>query len=167
MSDYSNDQSYLRLAAELPRFRQPLAVVTLFMPSLFDRNLIDNRPHLAAGLVWQPALQHWRLTALLRWLIRYRSSAAVEQGVTRTRDSLRALADLARARGAEPLIVVPQFGPESATEEMLRRRILDEAGLPYVQVKLDPSWHLQGDLHPDPRAAQAIAIAVAERLRRR
>jgi len=47
---------------------------------------------------------------------------------------------------------------------MLRRRILDEAGLPYVHVKLDPSWHLPGDLHPDPRAAQAIAIAVAGRL---
>jgi hypothetical protein len=53
---------------------------------------------------------------------------------------------------------------ESATEEMLRRRILDEAGLPYVHVKLDPSWDLPGDLHPDPHAAQAIAIAVAERL---
>jgi len=164
VSDYSNDQSYLRLAAELPRFREPVAVVTLFMPSLFDRNLLDNRPHLAAGLLWQPADQHWRLAALLRWLIRYRSSAAVEQGVTRTRDSLRALVDLARARGAEPLIVLPQFGPESATEEMLRRRILDEAGLPYVHVKLDPSWHLSGDLHPDPRAAQAIAMAVAGRL---
>jgi len=164
VSDYSNDQSYLRLAAELPRFRRPVAVVTLFMPSLFDRNLIDNRPHLAAGLVWRPADQHWRLTALLRWLIRYRSSAAVELGVTRTRESLRALVDLARARGAEPLIVLPQFGPESASEEMLRRRILDEAGLPYVQVRLNPSWHLLGDLHPDRRAAQAIAIAVAERL---
>jgi hypothetical protein len=164
VSDYSNDQSYLRLAAELPRFREPLVVVTLFMPSLFDRNLLDNRPHLAAGLVWQPAVQHWRLAALLRWLIPYRGSAAVEQGITRTRDSLRALVDLARARGAEPLIVVPQFGAESATEEMLRRRILDEAGLPYVHVKLDPSWHLPGDLHPDPRAAQAIAIAVAGRL---
>ena len=48
VSDYSNDQSYLRLAAELPHFREPLAVVTLFMPALFDRNLLDNRPRLAA-----------------------------------------------------------------------------------------------------------------------
>ncbi len=164
VSDYSNDQSLLRLAAELPRFRKPVAVMTLFMPSLFDRNLLDNRPYLAAGLVWQPADRHWRLAELLGWLVPYRSSATVEQGITRTRDSLRALIDLARARGAEPLIVVPQFGPESATEEMLRRRILDETGLPYVHVKLDPSWHLSGDLHPDPRAAQAIAIAVAGRL---
>jgi hypothetical protein len=50
---------------------------------------------------------------------------------------------------------------------MLRRRILDEAGLPYVHVTLDPSWHLPGDLHFDSRAAQAIAIAVAGRLQGR
>jgi hypothetical protein len=54
VSDYSNDQSYLRLAAELPRFQKPVAVVTLFMPSLFDRNLLKNRPSLGPGLVWQP-----------------------------------------------------------------------------------------------------------------
>jgi hypothetical protein len=165
VSDYSNDQAYLRLAAELPRFRQPVAVVTLFMPSLFDRNLLGNRPRLTAGLVWQPAAQTWRLAALLRFLIPYSSRVAVEQGITRTRDSLRALVDLARARGAEPLIVVPQFGAESATDEMLRRRILDDTGLPYVHVMLDPSWHLAGDLHPDSRGAQAIAIAIAGRLK--
>ena len=165
VSDYSNDQSFLRLAAELPRFRQPVAVVTLFMPSLFDRNLLDNRPRLAAGHISQPADHSWRLAALVCWLVPYRSTADVEQGVTRTRDSLRALVDLARSRNAAPLIVVPQFGAESATDEMLRRRILDDAGLPYVNVKLDPSWHLPGDTHPNSRGAQAIAIAVAERLR--
>ena len=47
---------------------------------------------------------------------------------------------------------------------MLRRRILDAAALPYVYVQFDASWHLPGDPHPDPRAAQAIARAVAERL---
>ena len=73
-----------------------------------------------AGLVWQPPDQTWRLAALLRFLIPYRSNVAVEQGITRTRDSLR---------------------------------------LPYVHVMLDPSWHLVGDLHPDSRGAQAIAIA--------
>ena len=166
VSDYSNDQSLLRLSAELPRFRDPVAVVTLFMPALFDRNLLDNRPRLSAGFISQPAVRSSRLAALLRWLVPYRSTAAVEQGIMRTRDSLRGLVDLAHARDAEPLIVVPQFGAESATDEMLRRRILDEPGLPYVEVKLDPSWHLPGDMHPDARGAQAIAIAVAERLHR-
>src|SRR6185369_11915085 len=65
VSDFSNDQSTMRLAAELPRFREPVAVVTLFMPALFDRNLLDNRPHLGPGPVVQPPEQPWRLAALL------------------------------------------------------------------------------------------------------
>jgi hypothetical protein len=165
VSDYSNDQAYLRLALELPRFRKPLAVVTLFMPRLFDRNLLDNRPSLAPGLLWRPANHRWRLRELLHWIVPYHNSTAIEEGITRTRGSLRALVELARARGAEPLIVVPQFGAETSSEEMLRRRILDEGGLPYVRVKLDPSWHLPHDLHPDPHAAGVIARAVAARLR--
>jgi len=164
MSDYSNDQSYLRLAAELPRFHKPVAVVTLFMPSLFDRNLLGNRPRLGPGLVWQPPQQPWRLAALLHWLIPYRGAAAIDQGILRTRDSLGALVHLACMRGAQPLILVPQFGEASSVEDALRRRILDEAGLPYLKVRLDPAWHLPGDAHPDARAAQAIAAAVAARL---
>jgi hypothetical protein len=165
VSDYSNDQSYLRLAAELPRFHKPVAVVTLFMPSLFDRNLLNNRPHLGPGLVVRPPEQQWRLAALLHWLVPYRSVAAIDEGIVRTRESLGALVHLACARGAQPLIVVPQFGEALPVEEALQRRILDEAGLPYVRVRLDPTWHLPGDAHPDARGAQAIAAALVARLR--
>lgn len=180
VSDYSNDQSTLRLAAELPRFHKPVAVVTLFMPSLLDRNLLDNRPRLGPGLAgsglgWQPPEQQWRLAALLHWLVPYRGAATIDEGIMRTRDSLGALVHLACTRGAQPLIVVPQFGEASSVEEALRRRILDEtslpyahlpyAHLPYVRVRLDPAWHLPGDAHPDARAARAIAAAVVARLR--
>ena len=50
-------------------------------------------------------------------------------------------------------------------ERTLRQRILEQSGLDFLQVKLDPSWHLQGDLHPDARAAHAIAMAIAAKLR--
>ena len=46
---FSTDQAYLRLETELPRFRRPVAVVSLFMTALFGRNLDDDRPHLGAG----------------------------------------------------------------------------------------------------------------------
>jgi hypothetical protein len=82
-----------------------------------------------------------------------------------TRDSLGALVRLACARGAQPLIIVPQFGAATPVEDDLRHRILDEAGLPYVRVTLDPAWHLPGDPHPDARGARAIAAAVAAHLR--
>ncbi len=165
VSGFGTDQAYLRLQSELPRFRRPVAVVTLFSPALFDRNLDDDRPHLGPGLVWQPAERRWRLTAIARRLIRYRSDEAIERGIAVTREVLRASAERAQRRGATALILVPQFGEEVPRERMFRRRILDETGLAYVQVQLDPSWRVPDDGHPDPRAAHAMAAAIATRLR--
>jgi len=162
---FSTDQTFLRLQKELPRFRQPVAVVTLFMTALFGRNLDDDRPHLGPGLVWLPAVQHTRLKSLATFLVPYRSDITVERGIEVTRDALRATMELARARGAVPLIVVPQFGREEALERTLRRRILDEASLSYALVEIDPAWRLPWDQHPDARASRAIASAIAARLK--
>lgn len=162
---YGNDQAYLRLAAELPRFHRPLAVVSLFIPSLFARNLGDDRPHLGPGLTWAPAVHRLWLSSLFRFLVPYHSEAEIEQGIQTTRAELIATAALARRHGAISLVVDPQFGSETPVERMLRRRILEEPGIDYMRVRLDPAWHLKGDLHPDARAAQTIAMAVAARLK--
>ena len=167
VSGFASDQAYLRLQTDLPRFRQPVAVVTLFTLVLFDRNLNDDRPHLGPGLILLPAAQHWRLTTIGKFLVPYRSEETIERGITVAREVLQATVALARARGAVPIIVVPQFTPEDPSERMLRRRILDEAGLSYVWVELDPNWRIPNDGHPDPRAAKAIAVAIAARLRER
>jgi hypothetical protein len=164
---FGSDQAYLSLERELPRFRRPIAVVSLFMTALFGRNLDDDRPHLGPGLVWLPAEQHGRLASLATMLVRYRTDDTVERGVTVTREVLGATVNLARARGATPLIVVPHFGPEEEVEQALRRRILDDSGLPYVWVEIDPAWRLPWDRHPNPAAAHAIAAAVAAQLRGR
>ena len=162
---YSTDQAYLRLEAELPRFHHPVAVVTLFMTALFGRNLDDDRPHLDPGLIWRPAETHSRLQSLAKLLVPFRRERTVERGITTTREVLRATADLARAHGAATLILVPQVGAESAVERDLRRRILDDLGLPFVFVDLDAAWLLRGNLHPDAHAAGVMATAVAARLR--
>jgi hypothetical protein len=167
VNGFANDQAYLRLLAELPRFHRPVAVISLFMPALFDRNLDDDRPHLGPGLVWLPAERRWRLAGVAKWLVPYRSDEDVERGIAVTREVLRATVELARARAALPLIVVPQFAPEEPGERLLRRRILDETGLPYVWVELDPSWRVPDDPHPDARGAHAMAVAIADRLRAR
>jgi hypothetical protein len=162
---YGNDQALVRLEIELPRFRRPAAVVALFMTALFGRNLDDDRPHLGPGLVWFPAERHGRLASLAKLLVPYRSNDTIERGVTMTREVLGATANLARTRGARPLIVVPIFGVEEEGERTLRRRILDETGLPYVRIEIDEAWRLAWDRHPNARAAHAIATAVAARLR--
>src|SRR5205823_1243704 len=61
---YGNDQAYLRLTTELPRFRRPVAIESLFMTALFGRNLEDDRPHLGPGLVWLAPEPRGRLASL-------------------------------------------------------------------------------------------------------
>jgi hypothetical protein len=163
---YGSDQAYLRLKTELPRFREPVAVVAIFMTTLFGRNLDDDRPHLGPGLIWLAEVRHSRLRSLVQLVAPYRSDETVETGITVTREVFRAVVALATSRGATPLILVPQFGPEDRVEQTLRRRILDEPGLPYVLVEVDPAWRVPGDVHPNARAAHVIAAAVAARLTR-
>jgi len=162
---YSSDQMYLRLERELPMFRHPTAVVALFMTTLFGRNLDNDRPHLDADLTWRPAEPHVRVMSLADLLVPYRRDTTVDAGVRMTRGVIRAIGTLARARGAIALIVVPQIGAEAPPEEALRRRVLDGNGIPYVVVTVDPLWHLSWNRHPDSRAAQLIAGAIAARLR--
>src|SRR5260370_1488585 len=133
---YGNDQAYLRLQTELPHFRRPVAVVSLFMTALFGRNLDQDRPHLGPGLLWIPD-DRSRLSSLAKLVVPYRADTTVERGVTATRELLRATSELARAHGATPLLVVLQFGHEAQPEQMLRRRILDNASIPYVLVDID------------------------------
>jgi hypothetical protein len=164
---YGSDQAYLRLETELPRFAHPVAIVSLFMTALFGRNLDDDRPHLAPGLVWLPAEPHGRIVSLAGLLVPYRTAETVERGITMTREVFGATVKLARSRGAAPLILVPHFGKEEQAERTLRRRILDEPGLPYVWIEMDEAWRLPWDRHPNAHAARVMATAVAARLRER
>ena len=163
---YSIDQAYMRLETELPRFRAPVAVVSLFMTELFGRNLDRDRPYLASGLLWQPARSRSRLRSLAGIFVPYRSDATIEHGIRDTREVLRATAALAAAHGAAPLIVVPQFGHADERDQMLRRRFFDGTGLAAVFVEIDPGWRLAWDRHPDARAARTIADAIASAFRR-
>jgi hypothetical protein len=162
---YGSDQAFLRVQAELPHFRQPVAVVAMFLTTLFGRNLDDDRPHLGPGLTWLPGVPHGRVRSLVQLVAPYRSDETVERGIAVTREVFDAQAKLAAARGATPLVLALQVGPEDPVEQALRRRILDAQGLPCLLVEVDPAWRVPGDVHPDARAAHAIAAAVASRLR--
>jgi hypothetical protein len=157
---YSTDQMFLRLQQELPRFRRPLAVVSIFMTELFGRNLDDDRPHLSPGLIWEPAVPASRLMSLAGLIVPYRRTRTLDDGVRVTQEVLRATVALARARGATPLIVVPQFGVEDGAARALRERVL-QPDLPILIVPLVPDWRLPWDRHPNALAALSIAHAIA------
>lgn len=167
VTGYATDQSFMRLRAELPRFGCPLGVVSIFMSGFLDRNLNTDRPHLDAGLRRHEPHIGWRLALLARHASRYREERTIDEGVAMTSAALRGTEAIARRRGAWALIVVPAFVPESRGEGIIRRRVLDDAGLDYVMVPLDPRLQIAGDRHPDGQAAALVASAIIARLRER
>src|SRR5258708_22977773 len=106
---YGNDQAYLRLQTELPHFRGPVAVLSIFITALFGRNLDQHRRHLGPGLVWLPAEHRSRLSSLAKLVVPYRADTTVERGVTVTREVLPATTDLAQAHAATPPPLVLHF----------------------------------------------------------
>jgi hypothetical protein len=159
---HSTDQILLRLRHELPRFQRPVAVVVPFMPRLLDRNLDQDRPHLDSRLNWHPAEPPpLRLVELARRIIHYRSSTAIREGTLMTQRALQAELALARARGAKPIVLVPQYLPEDPREAAIRHDVLDAAGIRYLLVPVKPEWQAPGHKHPTPQGARAIAAALA------
>lgn len=163
VNGYGTDQEWLQVRHALPHFGRTKAVVALFAPMMIERSLDRHRPRLDADLRWHAAEPGWRLGKLLRKLLLYHSAARVESGIAASRASLVAIVRAARARGARPLILVPEIGPEQPIERRLREQVL--AGLPYVRVQIDPDWTIPGDGHPDARANAAMAVAVVKGLR--
>jgi hypothetical protein len=156
---YSTSQTTLRLRRELPGFRQPLAVVILFAPTLLMRDLDRNRPWIDRDGQWHAAEPTWYLSRLGRVLFPYRSVAAIDNAVATDRRLLLANVAMVRARGAQPLVLVPIFQPEQPAERALRAAIFDGADIPHQIVPLDPQWRLLPDPHADARAHAAMAQA--------
>jgi hypothetical protein len=154
---YATDQMLLRL-----RYERPCALVVLFMPSLFHRNLEHDRPHLDADLAWRPASDDPRLVQIVRRVVPYRSDGDLADGMRMTRGALAEMVRMAQARGATPLILVPELTAETGEEAAIREAALQ--GLPSLKVRIDPSWRLRNNRHPDARAGARLADAVTEYL---
>lgn len=164
VTSYSAGQVYLHLKRELPKFHRPVAVVILFAPTLLVRDLDRNRPWIDRAGQWHAAERTWYLSRLGRVLFPYRSPSAVEEAVATDRRLLLADVAMARARGAQPLVLVPVYQPEQPRERALRSAIFDGGHIPHVIVPLDRHWRLSSDPHPDGRAHAAMARATWRRL---
>ena len=152
---------------ELPRFRQPVAVVSIFMTALFGRNLDDDRPHLDADLRWMPAEQIRGGLSLAELLVPYRRERTVDRGVAMTRDVLHATIDLAHP-GSDAARPCAAARSRRRPRGVVAPTVLDDAQIPYVFVPIIGDWWLPADVHPNARAAvRQIADAIAARLRGR
>ena len=156
---YSAGQVYLHLKRELPKFHRPVAVIILFAPTLLVRDLDRNRPWIDRAGRWHAAERTWYLSRLGRVLFPYRTPSAIEEAVATDRRLLLADVAMARARGAQPLVLVPVYQPERPRERALRSAIFDGGRIPHIIVPLDRQWRLSSDPHPDARAHAAMARA--------
>jgi hypothetical protein len=156
---YATDQAYLRLRGEWPKFRRPAAVVFLYTPQVFHRNLDIDRPRLTPGLIWRPAADQGRLMKVWRWLVPYRTSTQIDEAAAATRETLQAAQRMAARRGAAMVVLLPQFAPETPLERRLRQQILDDGHIPYIVAPVKSV--LPHEIHPDAASAKAIAAQVA------
>jgi hypothetical protein len=169
---YGNDQAHHRVLDALERYRRPLAVVTLFVPSQIRRNVDIWRPRLALGpggaLAPVPPSTGPRIAKLLQQLP-YHGDDALRV----TAAILRATAEAARARGAFPLFVVTNYGPpcvrNDGEEAWLFEELFVRQALPFVRVDLDPEDLLPGVLerHPSLRGTRKLAAAIERALAER
>ncbi len=178
VAGYGSDQAYLRAVDALSRFQRPVAVLTVFIPLQLRRSLQDYRPRLVLRgdqLDWQPAangfLSRWRLRDLLVNELPYLSDRALSRAMATNAAIVRETGAAARARGAEPLFIIPSFGPPRTLGEHAEGRIVRELferqSEPYLLIDIDRSHIMPEDWHPDAAAARQIASTVADALRPR
>lgn len=165
---YGNDQVHLRLLEALPRLR-PARVIITFVPQQIRRNGLLRRAHFVLGpggelRLAPPAtgLRSWRLWRLF-------TDEPYHGGSTLavTHAILRETTALVRARGAEPLFVVTNYGPPCQARRGGEPWIIDELftkrHLPYVRVDLAGQDVISAvNPHPNPRGARKLADAITQ-----
>jgi hypothetical protein len=171
---YGDDQIYLRMHDRLATLERPSAVITIAMAELLWRDVADWRDRLVPGqtgdLVRVPASPEFLGTSPLRKLLESVGTFHGGEAIAVARASLSATARDARARGAYPLVVLTNFGPNCMPDETgrpsIEKRLLDGLGIDHVRVDLDLAWLMSSNRHPGARAARAIADAVTLALKR-
>jgi hypothetical protein len=164
---YGTDQAFLRLYDELPRFRRPVAVVTIFLAPMAVRMTNDDHPRLELdGLVPKVVPAHGffhdlHVAQVERLLLPHPGDGALRMAARIFRETDR----LARERGAKAVFVAPRFdSQEPRGDAYLIRELFTDQGLTVVDVdyKFEP---LPDDGHPNAAATKRLADAVTLAIR--
>jgi hypothetical protein len=175
---YGSDQAYLRLMDALDRLQQPLVVLTTFLPVQLGRALQNYRPRLTLRddqLVFEPTASNfffrWRLHDLWVNELRYLSDADISRTMALHSAIFQATSLAARARGAEPLFLIPSFGPprpfSERPEASIVHELFEKQHQPYLLIDIDRARIMLDDWHPDAVATREIAHRVEGVLRPR
>lgn len=169
--NYRVDQSWQRLADELPRLERPLATVGFFLPGLLGREFAGG-PHPVArargtsrdtgfDIVPPEPPSFWQRSGFYRIFRHvYWSDQELAEGMASLSAVLRAMDRVSRQRGIPCIFVVTGHTPPWMLDELFVKNGLDD-----VVVEIPPE-ELLADGHPNQKGSRRIADALAARLQR-
>ncbi len=170
---YADDQIYLSTLDHLAKLERPIAVVTLTMADLLERDVSTWRDRLTVGDDGALVLAHAQ-PELLREspLVAFVERVAPwgDDASLRVARAIFVATDRAtRARGARALFVLTNFFepclPDASGRPSIESRLFDGLAVKHIRVDLDPSWSVKSSGHPDVRAHAKLADAVVDALR--
>jgi len=175
---YGLDQAYLRLREALGRLERPVVVLMVFHPVQLRRALQDFRPRLVLRndqLIQQSAASgfwsRWKLRDLWVNELPYLGDEALAKTMALNAAIIQATSSEPRVRGAEPLFVVPSFGPPRPLgdhqEAFILRELFERQNQPYLLIDIGRERLMLDEWHPDAIAARDIAATVERALRPR
>jgi hypothetical protein len=170
---YGNDQSYLRLRKELPRFSRPVAVVTMAMPLQLERDVADYRMTLRLGpggsLVEHDASPAWLQSSPLLFIWRGAHVYHGTEAVDVARAILSETARLVRSRNAVPLFLYADYMPwcfEGADGQTTpEHAMFDGLGVDHVRVRIPKDRLNPLNIHPNAQSHREMADVVETGLR--
>jgi hypothetical protein len=175
---FGADQMFMRLADAMPRFRRPVAVVTLLLNDEVRRIGETFRPRLALDrdgelvhVAGEPdALPDWLRRSpvldVLKSAVPYHGDDALQV----TRAVIRETARLARLRGAFPLFVFTNFlAPclldETGERSLVRELFEGQTDLPHLRVDLPLDGFMGFNSHPNAALQRTLATVIEGALR--
>jgi hypothetical protein len=157
---YASDQAFLRLLDALPRFAHPVAIVTVFLPTMISRLERVDHPRMVfdgveVKLVPPSFVQNLRLTQAFRESFDFHAEWAIQT----TAEVFRRTARLAEERGARAIFVTPYLGKKPRGDEYLIEEVLVRQGL----IVIDPDFDFEPipvDNHPNAASTRRLAEAI-------
>jgi hypothetical protein len=151
----------------LPKFDEPVAIISLYLPSILSRMRLDTHPQIRFDgdvfSVVAPAHHTWRDLHLLQVVadvIPYQPDA--DETLALAANIFKATADLGHARGAKVVFVGPRFG-EPRGDQYVIDEMFTRQGLDFIDVDIGAE-RLPNDVHPAQTGTQKLAAAIMEEL---
>ncbi|MEO8799538.1 MAG: hypothetical protein ABI551_16720 [Polyangiaceae bacterium] len=169
---YANDQIYLATKAALARVAKPVAVITLVLPTLLSRDLVQTRPRLVlasdGSFETAAAAPQWWLDSPVRKIAKrvfpYHDASPIQLARAIFAETKR----MSEARGAFPLFVYTTWGDwcmaPSDGVPALPQRLFEGQDLHWIEVPLNPNEVDHTTYHPTPKAQRQLADAIEKAL---